>query len=91
MVKFFYLHADIGIMRKKATTATISSKGQITLPKALREKYHLTEGEKAMIIAAREGILIKHRELSLRGMLAGKIKTDHFEKDLRKLRREWTL
>jgi len=78
-------------MRKKATTATIGSKGQITLPKALREKYHLTEGEKATILPAREGILIKHRELSLRGMLAGKVKTDHFEKDLRNLRREWTL
>lgn len=78
-------------MRKKATTATIGSKGQITLPKALREKYHLTEGEKATILPAREGILIKHRELSLRGMLAGKVMTDRFEKDLRNLRREWTL
>jgi AbrB family looped-hinge helix DNA binding protein len=78
-------------MRKKATTATVNSKGQITLPKTLREKYHLTEGEKAIILAAREGILIKHRKLSLRGMLAGKIKTGHFEKDLRNLRKEWTL
>ncbi len=78
-------------MKKKVTTATVSSKGQITLPKVLREKYHLTEGEKAIILPAREGILIKHRELSLRGMLAGKIQTDRFEKDLRELRREWTL
>ncbi|MFQ6128730.1 MAG: AbrB/MazE/SpoVT family DNA-binding domain-containing protein [Thermoplasmata archaeon] len=78
-------------MKKKATTVTISSKGQITLPKILREKYHLTEGEEAIILPAREGILIKHRELSLRGILAGKVQTDRFEEDLRKLRREWTL
>lgn len=78
-------------MKRKAATVTISSKGQITLPKALREKYHLTEGEEAIVLPARDGILVKHKKLSLRGILAGKIDTEGFEKDLKKLRREWTL
>lgn len=74
-----------------AKSATISSKGQITLPKVLREKYHLTEGETATVLDAGEGILIKHGRASLRGLLKGKIDTKGFEEDLRKLREEWTL
>ncbi len=31
-------------------TVTISSKGQITLPKELRERYHLLGGEEALIM-----------------------------------------
>jgi len=74
-----------------AKTATVSSKGQITLPKELRDKYHLLEGTKAVVLDAGEGILIKHGRASLRGLLKGKIDVEGFEKDLRKLRKEWSL
>ncbi len=74
-----------------AKSSTISSKGQITLPKDLREKYHLKEGETAVVLDAGEGILIKHARASLRGLLKGKVDLRGFEEDLRKLREEWTL
>jgi len=74
-----------------AKTATVSSKGQITLPKELRDKYHLQEGERAVVLDAGEGILIKHGRASLRGLLKGKIDLEGFEKDIRKLRKEWSL
>ena len=74
-----------------AKSATISSKGQITLPKELREKYHLKEGETATVLDAGEGILIKHGRASLRGLLKGRIDVRGFEEDLRKLRKEWSL
>lgn len=74
-----------------AKSATISSKGQITLPKELREKYHLKEGERALILDTGEGILVKHVSPRLRGMLKGKIDSAGFEEDLRSLRKEWTL
>lgn len=74
-----------------AKSATVSSKGQITLPKELREKYHLKEGERVAILDASEGILIKHGRASLRGLLKGKIDSKGFEADLRKLRKEWSL
>ncbi len=74
-----------------AKTVTISSKGQVTLPKDLREKYHLKEGETAMILDGGEGILIKHGRASLRGLLKGKIDVEGFEQDLRRLRKEWSL
>jgi len=38
-----------------AKTATVSSKGQITLPKELRDKYHLRGDGTAVVLDAREG------------------------------------
>ena len=72
-------------------SATISSKGQITLPKKLREKYHLNEGETVIILDAGEGLLIKHSPNTLRGLLKGKIDVKGFEEDLKDLRKEWSM
>jgi AbrB family looped-hinge helix DNA binding protein len=74
-----------------AHSSTISAKGQITLPKALRDRHHLKEGELVLILDSKEGIVIRHGRSGLRGMLRGKIDADGFEQDLRKLRKEWTL
>jgi AbrB family looped-hinge helix DNA binding protein len=71
-------------------TVRISSKGQITLPKELREKYQLREGDEALILSAEEGVLIKQKKVSLRGFLAERLDVEGFEKDLKRLRREWT-
>jgi AbrB family looped-hinge helix DNA binding protein len=39
--------------------ATISSKGQIIIPKELRDKYHLEMGTQLVFEATRKGILIR--------------------------------
>ena len=70
-------------------SVTVSSKGQITIPKEYREGYNLLEGEEAIMLPTEEGILIKHRTISLRGMLSGKIDLNGFESDVRALRKEW--
>jgi AbrB family looped-hinge helix DNA binding protein len=72
-------------------SATVSSKGQITLPKEFREGYHLKEGEEIMMLPTDEGILIKHKKIPLRGMFAGKIDDNGFEKDIKSMRKEWTI
>ena len=69
----------------------ISSKGQITLPKDLRDKYHLSCGESVIVSDSGEGIIIRHGNRTLRGILKGKVDTEGFEKDLRDLRKEWEL
>ncbi len=74
-----------------ATTATVSSKGQITLPKSLREKHHLREGETVLVLETRDGVLIRHGRKSLRGILRGRIDTARLEKSVRDLRKEWRL
>lgn len=70
---------------------TVSSKGQITLPKDLRKKYHLNEGESVLILDSGEGIFIKHGKETLRGILKGKIDTKELEKDVKNLREEWKM
>ena len=74
-----------------ARTVTVSSKGQITLPEELRRKYHLREGEKALVSDAGEGVLIKHGRSTLRGLLKGRVDTSRIEKDIRRLRKQWRL
>lgn len=92
IVKFIYLKSNIlyGV-HMKTYSATVSSKGQITLPKKYREGYHLLEGEEVLILPTDDGILIKHKKTPLRGMLAGKIDSKEFEKELKTLRKEWVL
>ncbi|MHB1492110.1 MAG: AbrB/MazE/SpoVT family DNA-binding domain-containing protein [Thermoplasmataceae archaeon] len=75
-------------MTKKCT---ISSKGQITLPKYLRKKYHLNEGESVQILDSGEGIFIKHGKETPRGILKGKMDIREFEKDVKALRKEWKM
>lgn len=74
-----------------ARSVTISSKGQVTLPKSLRERHHLMQGEVALVLDSPDGILIRHGRPTLRGMLKGRLDSTSFEKDLAKLRREWAL
>jgi AbrB family looped-hinge helix DNA binding protein len=74
-----------------ARSVTITSKGQVTLPKSLRERHHLVEGEVALVLDSADGILIRHGRATLRGTLKGRLDVVSFEKDLAKLRREWVL
>lgn len=73
------------------TKSKVGPKGQITIPKDLREKHHLKEGETVTLISGKEGILILHEKQSLRGILAGKFDIDEFEKNLKELRSQWRL
>lgn len=92
MVKLIYLNAHIILGDfMKTHSATVSSKGQITLPKEYREDYHLLEGEEVLMLPTDDGILIKHKKTSLRGMLAGKIDIKGFEKDIKALRKDWLI
>ncbi|MCW6168477.1 MAG: AbrB/MazE/SpoVT family DNA-binding domain-containing protein [Thermoplasmatales archaeon] len=69
----------------------ISSKGQITLPKDLRDKYHLSYGDSVIVSYSEEGIVIRHAKGTLRGILKGKVDSEGFEKDIKALRKEWKL
>lgn len=72
-------------------SGTVSSKGQITLPKELRDRHHLREGETVLILDTEEGVLVRHGSASLRGLLKGKLDGDRFERALLKLRKEWVV
>jgi AbrB family looped-hinge helix DNA binding protein len=69
--------------------STIGPKGQITIPKEFREKYHLHEGEEVLLVPVHEGLIVKHPPSSLRGRLRGMIDLKGFEKDLQEIRKQW--
>lgn len=70
---------------------TISSKGQITLPKDLRDKYHMSCGERVIVYDSGKGIIIRHEKVILHGILKGKVDTEGLEKYIKDLRKEWKL
>lgn len=74
--------------------ATITSKGQLTLPKELRKMFHLEEGERVLLIPVEEGIMLKH-ELNplrkLRGILRQEIDVQKASTFIKKVRKEWRL
>lgn len=70
---------------------TVGPKGQVTIPKDLRERFHLLEGEDVMMLASDEGVLIKHPPSSLRGRLRGKINIQIFEEEIKQIRKQWRL
>lgn len=74
-----------------AKTSIVSSKGQITLPKELRDKHHLSEGATVLILETEEGVLVRPSRKTLRGLLKGKIDPSSADREVRKLRKEWTL
>ena len=71
--------------------STVGPKGQITIPKELRERYHLHEGEEVILVPSEEGVIVRHPSSSLRGSLRGKIDLKGFQKDLHEMRKQWKL
>jgi len=69
-------------------TTTVSSKGQIVIPRALREKYRLTPGTRLQVAESDEGLVLaplKHARASRRRTgwraLRGTVKGTHALKE----------
>lgn len=69
--------------------STVGPKGQITLPKDLRDGLHLLEGEEVLIFQEGEGLVVRHPPSSLRGRLRNIIDYRGIEKDVESLRAAW--
>jgi AbrB family looped-hinge helix DNA binding protein len=74
--------------------STVTSKGQITIPKDLRRRYELEEGATVLLIPSEEGIVLKHRVVelkSIRGVMKKEVNFEKASKFIRELRKEWRL
>lgn len=48
---------------EKPDVITLSSKGQITIPSHLRERYDLDTGDRLLVVPMEDGIMLKKIEL----------------------------
>lgn len=76
------------------TTVKISSKNQITIPKALLDALHLKGGSRVIIESRKDGVLIRPRKGSITDEYYGYAKTawrklGGGEKHLKKERDSW--
>ena len=74
--------------------AKITSKGQISIPKELRERFQLKVGEEVLLIPQDEGIILKpglNPMRRLRGVLREELDVDKASEFIRKTRREWRI
>jgi len=72
----------------------VTSKGQITIPKELRERYNIKVGDRVVLIPEDDGILIKHRVsslASLRGLFKKEIDLKKADSFIKELRRRWRI
>ncbi|MFX0139743.1 MAG: AbrB/MazE/SpoVT family DNA-binding domain-containing protein [Candidatus Hodarchaeota archaeon] len=72
----------------------ISKKGQITIPKELREKYKFKEEDEIILIETNEGILIKPKSnelIKLRGILRQEIDLKKAEEFIIDERKKWRI
>ena len=72
----------------------ISKKGQITIPKELREKFNFKEEDEIILIETNDGILIKPKSnelIKLRGILRQEIDLKKAEEFIIEERKKWRI
>ena len=75
-------------------TVKVTSKGQITIPKEIREKYNFHEGIRLVLTPTEHGVLLRYATNPLRqlkGLMRREIDLDRAEKFIHNLRKEWRL
>ena len=65
MKSYFYRRLKINKMQKSIFTAEIKSRGQLTIPKKLRETGKLEEGQVVSIIPLGDAIIVTPKRLEL--------------------------
>ena len=71
--------------------AKISKKGQITIPKELREKFSLKENSELILVPTKDGILVRaksHGLQTLRGFFQ-ELNFEEIEQSIQDERRKW--
>ena len=72
----------------------ITKKGQITIPRKLRNELNLKPGKKVFFVKSEDGVLIKpvvENVRSLRGILKTEITSDEIQNEITNIRKEWSL
>ena len=70
------------------TTVTVTRKGQTTIPKALREKYKMSEGAELQVIDTGDGVMFRKAQSTLDLIGTSKKSYGEMKRRLDEIRRE---
>ncbi|MGB6501193.1 MAG: AbrB/MazE/SpoVT family DNA-binding domain-containing protein [Thermoplasmata archaeon] len=63
----------------------LNAKGQLTVPKGLREKHQLEEGEAVELVDTPDGILIQTNRPTLRASLRSRVDVEALRREVARL------
>lgn len=75
----------------EAYRSKITSKGQITIPKAIRDLLHLLKGDEVVLVPTESGVILKRETASLRGIWKGKLTKKEIDEGIEEIRAKWRI
>lgn len=75
----------------EAYRSKITSKGQITIPKAIRDLLHLLKGDEVVLLPTEKGVILKRETASLRGIWKGKLTKKEIDEGIKEIRSRWRI
>ena len=75
----------------EAYRSKITSKGQITIPKAIRDMLHLLKGDEIVLVPTEKGVILKRETASLRGIWTGELTEKEIHEGIKEIRSKWRI
>jgi AbrB family looped-hinge helix DNA binding protein len=75
----------------EAYRSKITSKGQITIPKSIRELLHLLKGDEVLLVPTEKGVILKRETASLRGIWTGELTEKEIDESIKEIRSKWRI
>jgi AbrB family looped-hinge helix DNA binding protein len=69
----------------------MTSKGQITIPKSIRELLHLLKGDEVVLVPTEKGVILKRETASLRGIWKDKLTEKEINDGIKEIRSKWRI
>ncbi len=69
----------------------MTSKGQITIPKSIRELLHLLKGDEVVLVPTEKGVILKRETASLRGIWKDELNEKEINNGIKEIRSKWRI
>ena len=69
----------------------MTSKGQITIPKSIRELLHLLKGDEVVLVPTEKGVILKRETASLRGIWKDELTEKEINDGIKEIRSKWRI
>ena len=67
----------------------MTSKGQITIPKSIRDLLHLLKGDEVVLVLTEKGVILKRETASLSGIWKDELTEKEINDGIKEIRSKW--